>query len=144
MVLSQAERARKIVKWYARKNNIPMSRVGEMVGYSNASAFSHVLNGEKKLPDVLASRLSALDPEINPGFLAGLTDEMLRNDGVDGEPQAGQVPEDPAIASQGVWLPAELVGMFRDMATTVRSQQETISALVKASLGEAAPKKGTA
>ncbi len=139
MVLSQAERARIVVKWYAQKEGIPMSKVGETLGYTNASAFSQVLNGKKKIPESLLPRLASLDPNINPDFILGNSNDMLIN-GDDRDTFNGE-DDKPRVASGGVFLPAELVSMFRDLSATVRSQQETISLLVKAAVGEAAPKK---
>ena len=135
MVLSQAERARVVVKWYAQKHNLPMSKVGELLGYTSASAFSQVINGDKRVPESLPERLAALDPAINPEFVRGGSNDMLLGDGEESRPQqpARQMPE-------GFFIPAGLAGMFADLSATVRSQQETIALLVKAAVG-AEPQK---
>ena len=83
MVLKQADKARIVVKWLAEQKGVPMSKIGEMVGYSNASAFSQVLNSKKKLPPSLPERIAALDPRINIDFLTGESQDMILGD----EPQ---------------------------------------------------------
>lgn len=136
MVLSQAERARVVVKWYAQKHNLPMSKVGELLGYTSASAFSQVINGDKRVPESLPERLAALDPAINPEFVRGGSNDMLLDDTGQARAQA-QPTRQPA---EGFFIPAGLAGMFADLSATVRSQQETIALLVKAAVG-AEPQK---
>lgn len=135
MVLSQAERARVVVKWYAQKSGLTMSKVGELLGYTSASAFSQVINGDKRVPESLPERLAALDPAINPEFIRGGSNDMLLGDGEESRPQ--QPARQPA---EGFFIPAGLAGMFSDLSATVRSQQETIALLVKAAVG-AEPQK---
>lgn len=127
MDLTQAERAKIVVRYLAKKSGITQFDVGQRLGYTNKSAFSAILGGQKVLPRKFCERLAALDPEVNPDFLSGDSDEMLR-------PGNDQPPVPEIIHKQqtpsGVYLPLELVQMFTDLSSTVRSQQETIRLLV--------------
>ena len=78
MGLSQSERAKIVVRYLAKKSGITQFEVGQRLGYTNKSAFSSVIGGEKVLPRKFCDRLAALDPEINPDFITGKSDEMLR------------------------------------------------------------------
>lgn len=129
MELTQSERAKIVVRYLAKKSGITMFEVGQKLGYTNKSAFSSIIGGEKTLPKKFTDKLAALDPEINPDFLTGKSDEMLR-------PGYSQpdVPEllatgQPASKPSGVYLPLELVRLFTNLSDTIRSQQETIRLL---------------
>ena len=128
MSLTPSERARAVVRYLARKQGITQAQVGQKIGYTNKTSFSAVIGGHKALPETFGERLAALDPEINPAFLTGASDEMLRpgNPQPPVEEQFAAPPEKPA----GVYLPLELVKMFTALSETVRSQQETIRYLV--------------
>lgn len=122
MTLTTTERAQVVARYLAKSGGITQAQVGARMGYSNKSAFSAVLNGLKPMPAKFCEKLAALDPAINPDFLSGASDEMLRP--VPGSPA-------PAPASAGVFIPSELVQMFSDLAATIRSQQETIRTLTE-------------
>ena len=133
MDLTLAERAQIVIRYIAKKAGTTQAEIGKKIGYSNKSALSAVLNGQKTLPAKFGEKLAALDPEINPAFLSGESDEMLR-------PEYAQPPVPEMFARKqerpaGVYLPLELVKMFTDLSATVRSQQETIRLLV----GKGAP-----
>ena len=126
MGLSQSERAKIVVRYLAQKAGIKQFDIGRKMGYTNKSAFSSVIGGEKVLPRKFCERLAALDPEINPDFIIGKSDEMLR--------QGAEQPFVPELsfkqpASSGVYLPLELVKLFTNLSDTIRSQQETIRIL---------------
>lgn len=127
MELSSAERAKIVVRYLAKKSGITQAEVGQKMGYTNKSAFSGVLNGQRILPRKFCERLASLDPEINPAFLSGESDEML----LPGHKQP-TVPELFAKqpSASGVYLPLELVKLFTNLSDTIRSQQETIRLLV--------------
>lgn len=40
MIISQADKARIVVKWLAEQKGVSMAAIGEMVGYNSASAWS--------------------------------------------------------------------------------------------------------
>ena len=127
MGLSQSERAKIVVRYLAKKSDITQFEVGQKLGYTNKSAFSSVIGGEKVLPRNFCERLAALDPEINPDFIIGKSDEMLR--------QGAEQPFVPELfqnrqGASGVYLPLELVKLFTNLSDTIRSQQETIRQLV--------------
>lgn len=127
MDLSLADRAKIVAQYLSNKKGITQAQLGEKMGYSNRSAFSAVLNGLKTMPANFCERLTSLDPVINPDFLSGKSDEMLR-------PESGQPPV-PELsfkqpAASGVYLPLELVKLFTNLSDTIRSQQETIRLLV--------------
>ena len=128
MDLSLAERAKIVVRYLAKKGRITQAEVGQKMGYTNKSAFSAVLNGQKTLPVKFGDRLAALDPEINPDFLAGTSDEMLRPE--HSQPTVPEIFAKQQERPSGVYLPLELVKMFTDLSETIRSQQETIRLLV--------------
>lgn len=128
MDLSLADRARIVVRYLAKKEQITQAEIGQKIGYTNKSAFSAVLNGQKTLPVKFGEKLAALDPEINPDFLAGHSDDMLRS--VYAQPTVPDLFAKQQERPSGVYLPLELVQMFNDMSSTIRSQQETIRSLV--------------
>ena len=129
MQLSPAERAQAVVKYLAKKFGVTQAQIGERIGYTNKSALSTVLNGGKALPKKFGEKLSALDPEINPDFLTGESEEMLRPGG--DQPFIPGSPRQPsADVPAGIYLPAECVRMFSDLSAAVRSQQETIRMLL--------------
>lgn len=127
MDLSPADRAKIVVQYLSNKEGITQAQLGEKMGYSNRSAFSAVLNGLKAMPANFRERLASLDPVINPDFLSGKSDEMLR--------QGAEQPVVPELfqsrqGASGVYLPLELVKLFTNLSDTIRSQQETIRLLV--------------
>lgn len=103
-----------------------MSKIGEMVGYSNASAFSQVLNSKKKLPPSLPERIAALDPRINIDFLTGESQDMILGEEPQEEPQVDRRYKQ----REGVYMPPELLQMFADLSSTVKDQQQLISTLI--------------
>lgn len=127
MDLSTSERAKIVVRYLAKKRGITQFDVGQQLGYTNKSAFSAVLGGQKSLPRKFCERLAALDPEINVAFLTGESDEMLRP-GYEQPAVPELFPKQPTAT--GIYLPLELVKMFTKMSDTILSQQETIRNLV--------------
>ncbi len=137
MVLQQSDKLRIVVKWLAEQKGVSMSKIGEMIGYNSASAFSQVLNSKKKIPPSLPERIAALDPRVNIDFLTGDSQDMIL-----GEEQApAPIIDKRYTPREGVYLPPELIQMFADLSAAVRSQQDTISILIRASAGETIPKK---
>ena len=129
------------VKWLAGQKKISLKRVGELIGYNNASSFSQVLNSKRDVPSTFPERIASLDPRINVDFLLGTSEEMLLPGNPQPEPETPPpFPDDRRRkAPEGVLLPMELVQMFTDLSATVRSQQETIRMMVEAARVE--PKK---
>ena len=126
MGFSQSERAKIVVRYLAKKQGITLFEVGQQMGYTNRSAFSSVLGGQKDVPRRFIDRLTKVFPEINPGFILGKSDEMLRP-GYD-QPAVPELIGAHGQAS-GVYLPLELVKLFTNLSDTIRSQQETIRLL---------------
>lgn len=130
MVLQQSDKVRVVVKWLAEQKKVSMSQIGEMIGYTSASAFSQVLNGKKKIPPSLPARIAALDPRVNIDFLEGDSQEMILG---------AEEPPVPEIDKrykprEGVYIPPELIQAFNDLSAALRSQQETISLLIKSTI----------
>ena len=122
MALSTSNRAKIVVRYLAQKGSVTQAQIGQKLGYTNRSAFSAVLSGLKPMPRDFCEKLAAIDPEINPAFLSGESNDMLL---------PGRVQDVPVEPKQiGVFLPIEMVQMFTDLSATVRSQQETIRILV--------------
>lgn len=136
MALSQSERLRAVIKWYSGQTRLTHKKISEALGYSNETFFSQMLNGHKEIPKALPGKVAALDPRINPAFLAGESDEMLVPG--NGQPEPGTLLQRQRTGGKdsqgGIYIPAELAQVFRDLSDTVRSQQETISLLVKATV----------
>lgn len=130
MDLTRSDRCRMAVKWIAEQKKIPMSRVGELIGYNNASSFSQVLNSKRDVPSTFPDRIASLDPRINVSFLLGESDDMLLPGNA--QPDAEELARPQRIARPpGVYMPPELLQMFADLSSTVRDQQHLISALLK-------------
>lgn len=128
--MTLAERAQAVVRYLAKKTGKKQFEIAQELGYNNKSAFSAVLNGKSPVPRQFPQRLAALDPSLNPDFLTGASDDMLLP-GFDSPtiPRIGG-NQTPPPSDTGVWLPMELVRMFTDMSATIRSQQDTIRALL--------------
>lgn len=126
MGFSQSERAKIVVRYLAKKQGITLFEVGQKLGYTNKSAFSSVIGGQKELPRKFGERVAKVFPEINPDFMAGRSDEMLRP-GYD-QPEVPELLAGQGKAS-GVYLPLELVKLFINLSETIRSQQDTIRQL---------------
>ena len=131
MDMTLAERAQAVVRFLAKKTGRKQFEIARDLGYTNKSAFSAVMNGKSPVPKQFPQKLASLDPCINIDFLTGASDEMLLP-GYDSPtiPRTGGLQTPPQHQGTGVWLPAELVRMFTDMSATIRSQQETIRALL--------------
>ena len=132
MDLSAADRLKAVVKWYSGQTGKTQREIGASIGYPKDTVFSQFLNGHKEIPKALPAKIAALDPRINIGFLKGESEEMLLPGNVQPRPDLISVPA--SAKKTGVFLPNELVQMFSDLSAAVRSQQETIAALVKSSL----------
>lgn len=129
MVLSRSDRCRMVVKWLSEQRKIPMSKVGELIGYNNASSFSQVLNDKRDIPSTLPARIASLDPRINIDFLTGESDEMLLPGNT--QPETDELAKrQPKTLESGVYMPHELLQMFADLSSTVRDQQQLISTLI--------------
>ena len=129
MELSQSERLRLVVRWLASEKGVNQADIGQMVGYSNRSAFSQVLNGKKGVPASLEQKIAALDPRINIDFLSGVSDEMLLGEGAVDPPVREERPAYPRV---GIYVPPEFVEMVTDLTAVVREQQTMIKNLVTA------------
>ena len=131
MDMTLAERAQAVVRFLAKKTGRKQFEIARDLGYTNKSAFSAVMNGKSPVPKQFPQKLASLDPCINIDFLTGSSDEMLLP-GYDSPsiPDTGGHQTPPPTGGPGVWLPIELVRMFTDMSATIRSQQETIRALL--------------
>ena len=140
LALKQSDRVRMVVDHLKVKLGKTQGEIGQMVGYTNASAFSQVISATKKFPASLTERFISLDPTLNPDFIIGTSNDMF----VPGCGTASNGPESTQTAatgdyaprplkapkSPGIFVPAELAQMFSDLSTTVRDQQRTIGALV--------------
>lgn len=114
----------------------PQSYFANLLGYSNPTVLSQMLNGQKAYPKSLPSRIAELDPRINLEFLLGTSDDMLIDEA--GSPiKAAEKAETVKTSNHatsdgkgpqkaGIYVPPELAQMFNDLTSTVRSQQETI------------------
>lgn len=143
--MTHSERLRLVVKWLTAERAKSQQEIGEALGYPNGSYFSQLLNGRKPIAASLDAKLAALDPRINPAFLAGQSSEMLLT-GADTPSFSVESPrKDPpvdcatrpakALKSPGIFVPAELAQMVADLSATVRDQQRTIGTLVDTFIG---------
>ena len=134
MELSHAERIKTVVRWLCVALGKTQLDIARACGYENGTYFSQLLNGRKPIAASLDEKLAALHPDLNLDYLRGTSGDMFR-------PGSGQPAQAPAVLaptkkpaapaqSGGVFVPAELVQMFTDLAATVRSQQDTIRLLV--------------
>lgn len=140
MVLTNAERARLVIKFLSRETGRTHADIAAALGYTNPTVLSQILNGRKKMPETLPARIAALDPRINLDFILGNSDEMLLS------PQDG--PETPQISTKthsggksytpqvnvpenGIFVPSELVQMISDLSATIKDQQRIITTLVE-------------
>ena len=78
----------------------------------------------RDLSDKVIEKISKFYTDLNRAWLLTGEGEMLR--------EPGSAPEVNEKSPAGIFVPAELAQLFTDLAATVRSQQETIRALVDA------------
>lgn len=133
MDLSHAERLKTVVRWLTVALGKTQEDIARACGYENGSYFSQLLNGKKQIASSLDEKLAAMHPDLNVEYLRGNSEDMFLPGS--GQPPVasaaiGQGRKERPTAAEGVFVPAELVQMFADLAATVRSQQETISTLV--------------
>lgn len=132
MELSHAERLKTVVRWLTVALGKTQEDIARACGYENGSYFSQLLNGKKQSASSLDDKLAAMHPDLNVEYLRGNSDDMFRTGS--GQPSVATAPvaqgRKEKQPTAGVFVPAELVQMFADLAATVRSQQETISTLV--------------
>ena len=133
MELTHAERMKTVVRWLCVALGKTQAEIARECGYENGTYFSQLLNGRKPIAAALDEKLAALHPDLNLDYLRGTSGDMF----LPGSDQPAQAPAVLAPtrkaapqAQAGVFVPAELVQMFTDLAATVRSQQETIRQLV--------------
>lgn len=120
---SQSDRLKAVVHWWCGQTGKKQLEVGEILGYSNKSYFSQLLNGQASIPTSLPRKVAQLDPRINLDYLLGKSEEMLN-------PIAAPVVAPPSQPQKGIVVPPELATMFADMAATIKGQQELISSLI--------------
>ena len=129
-------RLRAVIKWYAAESGKTQQEIAESLGYSNQSFFSQVLNGYKDIPKALPGKIVELDKRLNIDYINGISEDMLLPGNV--QPNIDNYIKQPKPqkegSSSGVILPGNFIQMFSDLSATVRSQQETISLLVRATL----------
>lgn len=85
------------------------SELGARMGYSNASAFSQVVNGLKPLPKDFIDRFSKLFPELDSHWLLTGEGEMLKKTGA----MAGGTPASTASSVPGAVTAADLLDLLK-------------------------------
>lgn len=145
LALKQSDRVRMVVDHLKVKLGKTQGEIGQMVGYTNASAFSQVISATKRFPASLTDRFISLDPTLNPDFIIGTSNDMfvpgcgVVSNGPESTQTAapGDCATRPAKAakSPGIFVPAELAQMVADLSATVRDQQRTIGTLVDTFIG---------
>lgn len=74
------DRIKKIVKWLIGQGLAENQEgIGELLGYTNKSSFSQLLNGKKPLPADFIDRLCKLDRKVNKVWITTGIGEMLNN-----------------------------------------------------------------
>ena len=78
--MNRLQRIKKVVK-YAIVQGVGenQAEIGQKMGYSNKSAFSHVLNGQDKEPNNFVGRLLELVPDVNAQWIETGEGEMLND-----------------------------------------------------------------
>lgn len=73
------ERIKTVVKWLIGAGYASNQKeIGELLGYTNESSFSQILNGKKSLPSTFVDRLLAIDGNLNKDWLMTGKGEMLK------------------------------------------------------------------
>ena len=76
--MTKLERIKKVVKWLIGIGVASnQAGLGKLLGYSNASAFSKVLNGKVSLPNGFTYKLASLDKRLNEHWISEGWDSML-------------------------------------------------------------------
>lgn len=139
MPLSQAQRVQAVVQYLSRTRGVTQQEIGQELGYMNRSYFSQLINGQKNsFKKSFLDGLVAMDPEINPEFLTGQSNEILLPGnqqptiyptGWGSDAVKVDVPQpqpQPKGQQPGIFLPNEILQFVSDLSATIRSQQETI------------------
>lgn len=77
----ESDRIKACIKWLIGQgyaNN--QEEVGKLLGYSNKSSFSQVVNGKKPLPANFAERMAGISPQINAQWIRTGEGKMLKED----------------------------------------------------------------
>lgn len=106
MELSQAERAKCVLRWLRKSYKITQAEIAERLGYTNPTVLSQILNGQKSFPAKLPEKIAALDSRININYLLGKSDDMRLDtmDSVDLEVEKNVEPDaDPEAQADKVY-----------------------------------------
>jgi phage repressor protein C with HTH and peptisase S24 domain len=72
------ERIKSVVKWLIGNGLADNQEgIGRLLGYSNKSSFSQILNGQAKLPGLFVDKIVALDKRLNKVWIETGKGEML-------------------------------------------------------------------
>lgn len=92
--------------------------LGKLLGYTNESSFSQIINGKVEIPKNFISKLKTLIPTLNEQWLLTGEGEML-------------VPPSPAGPSDSAPSVSALFDIIRSQQETIRSLSETVRQLAK-------------
>lgn len=77
--MNELSRIKIAIQWLIGQNIADNQEgIGRLLGYTNKSAFSQILNGKKPLPETFINRLCALKAELNDNWLLAGEGDMLK------------------------------------------------------------------
>lgn len=140
------ERIKTVIKWLIGTGYASNQKeVGELLGYTNESSFSQILNGKKTLPAKFIDKLLSIDSSLNKDWLLNGSGEMIKNnitnDNTVQEPtiEYGKNKEDhiyetisnlSASSNRDSISIAELIETTKKMADTADRNSRTLEKLV--------------
>lgn len=111
--MTKIERIRDVVKWLINEGVAPNQfGVAKLLGYTNESSLSKVLNEKTSLPANLSHRLAALDSRLNEAWISEGWGQMVKEDKF----KHANEPEQP-------------YNKITNMERIIKAQEKTIEAL---------------
>jgi len=140
------ERIKTVVKWLIGAGYASNQKgVGELLGYTNESSFSQILNGKKTLPSAFIDKLLSVDSNLSKDWILTGEGEMLGNkntvDNIVQEPMVGYTKNKEshiyetlsnlsASSNRDSISIAELIETTKKMADTADRNSRTLEKLV--------------
>lgn len=99
--MTELDRIKLVVTFLINKG-IAKSRkeIGQILGYTNESSFSQLLNGKVSIPKNFIKKLVALDESINQNWLMTGDGEMLKNGGAEERSVAQSKPTESVLTGK--------------------------------------------
>lgn len=116
--MSELERIKIVIQWLISMGIAPnQGAIGQLIGYTNKSAFSQILNGHVPIPKKFIETLTSLHSDINVSWISTGIGEPIKN-----QPSKNQIVEEPSANYSQIGVPyyddldvtASIITSFQD------------------------------